>query len=713
VSAAVLVLAALLLAGATGPTAAQQQQEQGGASQPAGSQTPAAPPADAPGADAAQQPTFRGAIDLVRVDVFVTDGDGQPVTDLQASDFEVLEDGKAQAVEQFRVIKIDGNAPPGETPRQIFDSTTEFTEAQRDDVRVFVFFFDDYHTRDTNAIAVRKTLIEFVETHLRPTDMVAVMYPLQPVNDVEFTRNHQSIISAINNFEGRKYDYRPRNQVEANYMNQSTDVVERIRNQVVTSALEGLALRLGGVRDGRKTVIFVSEGFIVLLPPEMRRQNAQGADLPRALVGAQSDSRVEAMAEAQNRMELDSRMRDVIRAANRNNTAFYALDPRGLTPFEFDIGDGGAGGLPGPEADRRMLNTTQDTLRQLALETDGRAILNRNSLVEGLAQVVRDASYYYLIGYNTDSPADGKFHEIRVRVKRPGVSVRSRKGYWALSPENVKQLTAPRRAAAPSAVQQALASISAPVQAAKWVRTWIGTERGENGRTRVTLAWEPLPAQGGLRREQAGRVSLLAADEAGSLVYRGRSPATGSGAPAARPSTNGAPSSPGAASSAPNRIVFDAPPGVLELRLTIEAAGGGTLDNETHRIEVPDLTAPQAALSTPRVFRSRNAREFGLLVKDGDAVPVATREFSRVERLLIRFDAYGGGSETPAPTAAILGRDGQKIADVPVAAAAAGGTHQIDLGLNSMAAGEYVVEISVKDATGGSASAVIPLRIGT
>ncbi len=64
-------------------------------------------------------------------------------------------------------------------------------------------------------------------------------------------------------------------------------------------------------------------------------------------------------------------------------------------------------------------------------------------------------------------------------------------------------------------VQTALASIATSVQAGKYVRTWIGTERGENGKTRVTLIWEPLPQVTGARRPQPGRVSLLAATSAG------------------------------------------------------------------------------------------------------------------------------------------------------------------------------------------------------
>ena len=711
-SATVLLLGGLLCAAAIAPHAAQQQGSGEAPRDPAQQAAPARqggpPPAGQGDAAPQQQPTFRGGIDFIRVDAYVSDGGGKPISDLTQAEFEILEDGKPQKIEQFRIIKVDGNEAPGEPVSVIRTEDDERREAQRDDVRVFAIFLDDYHTRDNNAIAMRATLEKFIRTEIRPTDMLAVMYPLTPVIDVFFTRDHEKIISAVRQFEGRKYDYRPRNQLEVNYERAPTDVVEKIRNEVVTTALEGLALRLGAMRDGRKSVIFVSEGFTVLLPPQMRRQNAQGGD-PRLTVA--SDERVEMNEEAKNQMELDSRLRDVYKAANRNNTAFYSLDPRGLATGEYQIGDGGGVGSPGPQTDQRSLRVTQDTLRSLSEETDGRAIVNRNTLAEGLAQMVRDASFYYLIGYTTLAPADGKYHEIKVRVNRRGANVRARRGYWAITPAETKQLERIRsRTPTPAGVQQALASIAAPIEAARFVRTWIGTERGENGKTRVTMTWEPLPAQQGLRREQAGQVTVLAADSQGALVFRGRSP---DGAASAPPAPAAASATPAArTASTPMRLSFEAPPGKLDLRISIEAAGGGTLDTDNRTIDVPDLTAPQAALSTPRVFRSRTARDFQTIVKDAAAVPVAAREFSRTERLLIRFDAYGAGSEKPVASAVLLGRDGKKISDVPVAAATAGGTHQIDLALNSMATGEYVVEITVKDTAGATATQMVPLRVG-
>jgi len=257
-------------------------------------------------------------------------------------------------------------------------------------------------------------------------------------------------------------------------------------------------------------------------------------------------------------------------------------------------------------------------------------------------------------------------------------------------------------------VLSALSTLSGTAQSRSYVRTWVGTEKGANGKTKVTLVWEPAPVPAGARRDAPGGLAVLAATEKGDLVYRGRSSVPGA------PGTGSAGTTPlpAGAGVGTQRLTFDAPPGKLELRLTVEGANGaGTLDREDRTIEVPDLTAPQVALSTPRVFRARTAREAAALAADGAATPVIGREFSRAERLIVRFDVYAAGTDQPKATATLLNRSGEKMADLPVAPAAAGGTHAFELGLNTIPAGEYLIQIDAVGAS-GKASEVLAIRVG-
>src|SRR5688572_13989910 len=291
-----LLLFSVLTVAAVQPNAAQQEKAPPPEQQPAAEQPAAPDTAPHVGAEQQnQQPVFGGGINLVRVDVIVDFRKGQPVLDLSQTDFEVIEDGKPQSVEQFSLVKVDGNPRPGAPPpSEIRSRNDEELIANREDIRVFVFFFDDYHVRRANSMTVRDPLIRFVQNQLRPNDIVAIMYPLSPVSDLSFTRNHGIVMGAINSFEGRKFDYTPRNVIEQNYMRYSTDQIERIRNDVVMGALQGLSVRLGSLREGRKSVIFVSEGFTALLPPQMRRADASAPADPiqtAAAAGAQDSSR--------------------------------------------------------------------------------------------------------------------------------------------------------------------------------------------------------------------------------------------------------------------------------------------------------------------------------------------------------------------------------------------------------------------------------------
>jgi VWFA-related protein len=699
IAAGVAVLAILGSRGHAQQTPTQSQQPP---AQPAPAQQPPPPDQQQP------PPIFRGGINFVRVDVIVSDNKtGVQIADLKESDFEVTEDGKPQKVESFKFIKLDGGVSEAikEAPREIRTDNDEEMEAAREDVRLFAIFLDDYHVRRGTSLAVRKQLAQFVDTQLGPSDMIGVMYPLESTSSVRMTRNHSAVVRGLQQFTGRKYEYEPKNQFEENYAHYPTEVVERIRNQVSLSAIRSLVVHMGSLKEGRKALILVSEGYSNLPPPQMRNADAQmpGLGNPNAFnPNAGENDRNEERAQWAAGLDMDSDLREVYDNANRNNVAIYAVDPRGLPGFEFDINEN-----VGIRTDSRYLTSTMDTLRVLAEQTDGRAIVNRNDIAVGMKQITRDSSAYYLIGYNSSqAPADGKFHEIKVRVKRPGIQVRARKGYWALNAEQTARALAPPKPPTPKPVEAAItAAISRPSRASV-VRTWIGTSRGENGKTRVTFVWEPIvrpPGDRGPSSEEPARVSLMAVAPDGSPYFRGKV----EGAP---PSANGGAANGGAAAAqsaakAPSRVTFDAAPGKMQLRVSVEGAGSQVLDTEIREIAVPDLTGTGTVLGTPEIFRARTVREFQQLKAEADPIPIAGREFSRTDRLVVRIPAYG---PTPTLSVQLLNRAGTKISDLPAAAAPAPNAQQVDLPLAALAPGEYVIEIK---ATDGSASELVGFRI--
>ena len=648
-----------------------------------------APPAATTDADpdSTQPPVFRSGINFIRVDVIVTDDDGNPVTDLEVDDFEVLEDGEPQDVESFQLIEISAVPEPGaEPPRPVRNRYDEEREAARTDTRVFIIFFDDYHVRYENGVRAADTLVEFLQNNLVPTDLVGIMYPLTPLIDVRLSRDHDAIIRAIERFFGRKYDYQPRNEYEERYSQYPTSTVERLRNDVSLSALKGLMIHLGGLGEGRKNVILVSEGFTNYVPPELRaRISTMG---PSAAETTSGDPRFETTAQFFSDTTLMLDIREVFSMANRFNTAIYAVDPRGLPVSEFDVSQL----TVASGTDRRVLRATQDTLYVLAEETDGRAIINRNDLAPGLRQMMRDSSAYYLLGYNsTRSPTDGKFHEIDVRVRRDDTQVRHRQGFWAMTERDAERALTSTVNEPPKAVDRALATLVVPRRGG-YVRTWVGTARGDNGRTRVTFIWEPL-SQTRTRGESPARVLLTAMGDTGGAYYRGRVPERGSDARG----TVGRQ----AASAPPSvtRVEFDVDPGTIQMSIAVEGESGEVLDRDREEIEIPDFTRTELVLTTPAFVRARNNMEWEQLVEDWDAVPTANREFRRTDRLLLRFEAYAPGTEMAEVKARLLNRGGDAIVPLDVSPGEEGRPYQVDIAPAYLPHGEYVIELAATTPT--------------
>src|SRR5207249_684842 len=148
-----------------------------------------------------------------------------------------------------------------------------------------------------------------------------VMYPLESTGSVRMTRAHSTVMRGMQQFTGRKFEYEPKNQYEETYAHYPTEIVEQIRNQVSLSALRSLIVHMGSLKEGRKALVLVSEGYSNMLPPQMRDRNAQlpGLDNPAAgdpLAGDNDPNEARAQAFAGFDMEED--LREIYSNANRN-----------------------------------------------------------------------------------------------------------------------------------------------------------------------------------------------------------------------------------------------------------------------------------------------------------------------------------------------------------------------------------------------------------
>lgn len=573
----------------------------------------------------AAQEAGPAAPEPVRLDAVVTGPDGAPVEDLQPGDVEVRDDGEVQTLSDLEFVSPRRAAGAGTTP-VIASGRDERESAGRPGTRLVGILLDEFHVAPEHTARVREAVGRFLDEQLRPEDLVVILKPLDSLADIRLSRDREELERQVRTFEGRRGDYEPRTSFEKTYMSRAPATAGPQRAQVVVSALAALAVHLGELSAGRKSLVFVSEGF-GRVP---RRGRLRGAGL-----------------------------QTIVRSADRFGVAIYSIDPGG------GDGNGGAGSTAGEGAGRDMLRT-------LAEQTGGRSV-GAGELEGGLAAAARDLDGYYLIGYRPAREPDGRRHDIEVRVNRPGVQVRTRAGRWA---------TRPLPALRPAAGGPAIPGTTLPRRAQQispFIRPWFGTSRGSDGNTRLTFTWEPNTRA----KPAPDSLTLSAVGADGRVLFEGRVEPIRAIGVHSRPAL---------------RAVFEAPPGLVQLDMTIRGADGRTLGTDVRDVKLPDLSGSRPALSTPEIIRTRSALQFRTLAADPAAPPVVSRSFSRAERLLVRVHAYGAGDRPPQVSAQLVSRRNQTLRRLrALSEAPAADMTQFDLPLSSLAVGEYGIEIRADD----------------
>src|SRR5258705_2987148 len=426
------------------------------------------------------QPTFRTDASYVRVDVYPT-RNGMPVTDLRKEDFEVLEDKVSQNIDQFEHVVIRGAGP--QDARREPNTVAESRQAAQDPrARVFVLFLDINHVELGASRAIRTPLIEALDRLIGQDDLIAVMTPEMSPQDVTFARRTTTIEGFLTRYwwgerdrtifkdpvedqYARCYPGIPKpGEATASDQGIAQEMILRRPEKQTLDTLEDLVRFLGGVREERKAVITITDGWRLYGPNPALVRPISNVVPPGPTVGLdprtgkltgrltdpgnpnQNDCERDRLALSQ--LDNAQEFRSILDEANRANASFYPIDPRGLAVFDENIvpaagvGTGvNANPMVGLVEDRARLTARNTSLRTLADATDAVAVVDTNDLARGLRRIVDDLSSYYLLGYYSGGKLDGKFHSISVRVKRPGIQVRARRGYLANTAAAASTLT--------------------------------------------------------------------------------------------------------------------------------------------------------------------------------------------------------------------------------------------------------------------------------
>jgi VWFA-related protein len=335
-------------------------------------------------------PTFRGQVDIVSVDVFVTDPAGVPVPNLTLDDFELFEDGRQQAITSFAAVDIPINPPPPFTPSAL---RADVATNEGSDGRLYVIALDEI-TPDL-ALRARHYLRTFIAEHFEPNDVGVIVNLGRAARSEaqDFTSDRGLLLAAVDKLKG----WPPAD------LSAIRGAVE-LQRRAQAAALKALINSLARIPARRKALIYIGQNT---MGDVYRVIDYRGGVLP---------------------LELED-LRAAITEAMRGGVAIYALHACGLSP----------GGTLGETETREPGACDADLdvvaqYRRLASATGGFALVNSNDFDQALARVVQENSTYYVLGFSsTNDRRDGRYRRLEVRVRRPGLTVRTRDGYIAPS----------------------------------------------------------------------------------------------------------------------------------------------------------------------------------------------------------------------------------------------------------------------------------------
>jgi VWFA-related protein len=379
---------------------------------------------------------------LVQVDAVVTDKRGRQVTDLKLEDFEILEDGKPQRITYFSYIS---NAPPVAAPlAPPADKNVPPAPPTRPRLgqarRILALVVDDLHLSFENTVITRDALRKFVDEQMQPDDLVAVFITGKELGVLQqFTSDKQQLYAAISRV---RYNLMARADIDQfgpvepyllpeeratggsiprQRSAEKDEALVKFRRQMYTRGTMGaLQFIVNQLRSlpGRKSLVLFSEGDPTVFPAEIDTSG------DRDISSGQ---------------EMLNFAHKLVDAANRNSVTIYSIDPRGLQA-PIDIRDQFSARAPEAviatiQGRSRETFVSQLGLRELAEKTGGFLVKNTNDITGGFRRVIDDLKGYYLIAYRPDEstfdPATRRprFHSLKVRLKRPGLQVRSRSGF--------------------------------------------------------------------------------------------------------------------------------------------------------------------------------------------------------------------------------------------------------------------------------------------
>lgn len=365
-------------------------------------------------------------VNLVQMDAVVVDGKGNPVENLTADDFEILQDGKPQKITNFSFVSTKPSTDKATPPKAVAVSQGKgkpippppFMPKPADIHRTIALVVDDLGLSFESIARVRGSLKKFVDTQVQPGDLVAVIRTGAGMGSLQqFTTDKRVLYAAIDHV---KYNSMMSRVGVSSFEplgggGEAGSIAELRSSAFSVGTLGAIRYVVDGLKElpGRKTLVLFSENLQIF--------HGNDPD-PRVMEG----------------------LKTLIDSANRASVVIDSIDTRGLETYQLTAADNTRGMSPRQIARVPMQRSaqvfrSQDGLVKLANDTGGQFYQNSNDMLGQMERAVRDADDYYLIAYHP--PADTfdnktgrpKWHNVKVRVKVAGLTVRHRQYFQGRS----------------------------------------------------------------------------------------------------------------------------------------------------------------------------------------------------------------------------------------------------------------------------------------
>jgi VWFA-related protein len=384
-------------------------------------------------------------VNVVNVDVYVTDKSGKRIQGLTRNDFEIYENGKRVEVTNFYAVeggkaKMIGDEPvPAVQPGQPGPPGVAKAPALPEDQRLrLIVYIDNFNLHPFNRNRVMRDLRAFLGTKLNRDDQVMLMtYDRELHVRRTFTSDPGLVNDALVDLE----------KISAQAVHADSERRDALRNiedsRSVTEAMgyarsyaqstfNDLSFSLNALKEmvsslagmpGRKAVLYVSDGLPMIA----------GEDVYYAVqskYGEQSTGLTQIM-----EFDTSRRLTELTATANANRVTFYTIDAAGLRVYSSISAENATAGQ-GVYVDSIQISNLQAPLQMLAERTGGVAIINANQVGPHLEKLAQDFGTYYSLGYSPPHYGDGRYYKIEVKVKQKALQVRHREGYRDKSPDS-------------------------------------------------------------------------------------------------------------------------------------------------------------------------------------------------------------------------------------------------------------------------------------